>query len=98
VPVATPNPLRLAGFHAAARALYGELWQPTLLAVSGTLSLSPTHMDAWLPLSAVQLPVRAAGLDLNPRWLPWLGRVVTIRYATDPNPHSTYLTGPEVAP
>jgi hypothetical protein len=31
-------------------------------------------------MSAVRLPVRLAGLDINPGWVPWLGRVVTFHY------------------
>jgi hypothetical protein len=39
-----------------------------------------THVDLHAALHAVRLPVRLAGLDVNPGWLPWLGRVVTFHY------------------
>jgi hypothetical protein len=61
---------------------YGRaaLWQPGLLLLTARIHFSPSHVDMYLPLSAVQLPVRLAGLDINPGWLPWLGRVVTFHY------------------
>jgi hypothetical protein len=31
-------------------------------------------------MNAIRLPVRLAGLDINPGWLPWLGRVVSFHY------------------
>jgi hypothetical protein len=61
---------------------YGRaaLWQPGLLLLTARIHFTPSHVDMHLPLSAVQLPVRLAGLDINPGWLPWLGRVVTFHY------------------
>lgn len=57
-----------------------DLWQPALLARAAQVHLSPSHVDMFLPLQAVQLPVRLAGLDINPGWLPWLGKVVGFHY------------------
>jgi hypothetical protein len=56
------------------------LWQPDLLLLTARIHFTPSHVDMSLPLSAVRLPVRLAGLDINPGWLPWLGRVVTFHY------------------
>lgn len=65
-----------------ARRWYGrhELWQPALLQVLGRVHASPSHLELYAPLDAVRLPVRQAGLDINPGWLPWLGRVVIFHY------------------
>lgn len=41
---------------------------------------TPTHVDVHLGLDAVHLAVRRAGLDLDPEWVPWLGRVVAFHY------------------
>ncbi|AGA33789.1 hypothetical protein TVNIR_2131 [Thioalkalivibrio nitratireducens DSM 14787] len=60
--------------------VYRELWNPDLLAVPGRLVYTESHLDLQLPLQAVRLPVRLAGLDVNPGWVPWLGRVVTFIY------------------
>jgi hypothetical protein len=39
-----------------------------------------THVDAVFDLRATDLRVRRAGLDSDPGWVPWLGRVVTYHY------------------
>ncbi len=44
------------------------------------LSLTPTHIDVWQDLEAVDLRLRRAGLDLDPGWVPWLGRVLCFHY------------------
>jgi hypothetical protein len=31
-------------------------------------------------MSSVRLEIRLAGLDLDPGWVPWLGRVVSFHY------------------
>lgn len=61
------------------------LWTPALIAGPGRLGATATHLDFERPLASVRLDVRRAGLDLDPGWLPWLGRVVTIHYRS-PSP------------
>jgi hypothetical protein len=70
-----------------ARRLYPEpgLWGPDLLRVPGRIAATPTHIDVHYRLTAARLAVRLAGLDLDPGWVPWLGRVVTLHY-DDPGP------------
>lgn len=65
-----------------ARRLYDRfgLWHPELLQLNATVHFTPSHVDLYAPLNSVRLPVRLAGLDLNPGWLPWLARVVTFHY------------------
>ncbi|MDT4290102.1 hypothetical protein RO575_11080 [Methylomonas sp. MO1] len=65
-----------------AQSWYGKtgVWQPELLALAGQIHYSPSHIDLYAPMSAIRLPVRLAGLDINPGWLPWLGRVVSFHY------------------
>lgn len=41
---------------------------------------SPSHVDVHLRLAEVDLELRRGGLDLDPGWLPWLGRVVRFHY------------------
>jgi len=43
-----------------------------------------SHIDIYFPLSAVRLDIRLAGLDVNPGWIPWLGRVVRFHYIDSP--------------
>jgi hypothetical protein len=44
------------------------------------ITCTPTHVDVDFALGDAILSVRRAGLDLDPGWLPWFGRVVTFRY------------------
>ena len=71
---------------ARASALYEEdaVWGPALIAVAGRIAATATHLDIFLPMAAVRVEVRRAGLDLDPGWVPWLGRVVTFHYVKDP--------------
>ena len=65
-----------------AEAWYGRagLWRPELLAVDAMIRFSPSELELHARLTAVRLPIRLAGLDLDPGWLPWLGRVVTFHF------------------
>ena len=61
--------------------LYGpEMFGAALLAVPGRLHHTPSHLDIDLPLAAVRVEVRRVALDVDPGWVPWLGRVVAFRY------------------
>lgn len=39
-----------------------------------------THVDVLFDIQQAELRVRGAGLDLDPGWVPWLGRVVRFHY------------------
>lgn len=66
---------------------YGdELWRPDMLRIPAQLSHSPSHLDLIISARYVRLDLRLAGLDINPGWLPWLGRVVNFHYQPDPDP------------
>lgn len=47
---------------------------------SGQVSLSRSDLDVFLPLGAVDVRIRSIGLDIDPGWLPWFGRVVRFHY------------------
>lgn len=47
------------------------------------VAVTPTHVDVWLALEAADIRVRRAGLDVDPGWVPWLGRVVCFHYARE---------------
>jgi hypothetical protein len=76
-----PHPLA-DSLAADAAAFYGrfDVWDARLVAVPGRLEATPTHLDVALPASRIRLAVRRAGLDLDPGWVPWLGRVVRFVY------------------
>lgn len=44
------------------------------------LSITVTHADVYFRLSATDIRVRRAGLDIDPGWIPWYGKVVTFHY------------------
>ena len=44
------------------------------------LRWTATHLDVQLDLRHADIRVRRQGFDLNPGWLPWLGRVVSFSY------------------
>jgi hypothetical protein len=41
------------------------------------VSATPTHVDIVMPLEAADLRLRRAGLDADPGWAPWFGRIVS---------------------
>ena len=66
-----------------------EIWNADLLLVPATINYTRSHLDCVFPLAAVNLPVRLAGLDIDPNWVPWLGRVVKFHYRQGPIPGKT---------
>jgi hypothetical protein len=79
----------VAALDDAALALHGDgIWNRRLIDARGCLRCDPTHLIVHLPLHGVRLDLRQAGLDLDPGWIPSLGRVVHIAY------HATDLPGP----
>lgn len=44
------------------------------------LAITPTHVDTFLSLDSADVRIRRAGLDIDPGWVPWLGRVVSFHY------------------
>jgi hypothetical protein len=63
--------LRLAEEESLAEPL---LWLP------GRLYVTRTHVDLVVSLEHISVPVRLAGLDRNPGWLPDFGRVVYLHF------------------
>ena len=59
---------------------YARIGVASLVARPARLSLTPTHADVFFALSDVNLAVRRSGLDLDPGWVPWFGRVVSFHY------------------
>jgi len=64
-----------------AQALWQSLVQGSaFLQVPARVVTTASHWDIYFPLAHVRLDLRLAGWDINPGWLPWLGRVVTFHY------------------
>jgi hypothetical protein len=78
----TTAPALLAETMAAIEALYHQpdgLW-PLPLEQRARLWATETHLDLDLETTSVDLALRLSGLDLDPGWVPWLGRVVRFHY------------------
>jgi hypothetical protein len=60
-----------------------EMSLPEALLRAGTLYISRTHIDLVMGMPQISVPVRIAGLDANPGWIPELGRVITFHFVQE---------------
>jgi hypothetical protein len=58
----------------------GRIGLASLVCRPGRLCLTPTHADLLFGLDDSDMRVRRQGLDIDPGWLPWYGRVVGFHY------------------
>ena len=65
---------------------HGRLGLEAVVLRAGLLHSTATHLEVGFDLNQVDLRIRLAGLDLDPGWLPWLGRVVCFRYGQEAAP------------
>ncbi len=80
-PAAPLPPLDVAPLIALGVARYGaELFSASLLRARGRLLVRCSRIDVVLPGGELRLDVRLAGLDVDPGFVPWLGRVVRFHY------------------
>jgi hypothetical protein len=79
----TVPPLLLASLLTEIETLYrpdGPWLLP--LRQPGRVLATETHLDLDLATIEIDVELRLAGLDLDPGWVPWLGRVVAFHYDT----------------
>lgn len=62
------------------RALGPDMTPQIMLCEPGRVATSRTHVDLFLPLDRIRLPVRRAGLDQDPGWVPDLGHIVLFHF------------------
>jgi hypothetical protein len=55
----------------------------TLVRRPGRVHISRTHIGAGFALSQIDVRVRRLALDVDPGWVPWMGRVVHFSYGDD---------------
>jgi hypothetical protein len=60
------------------------VWSEALVSVPAKVSATASHVDVYYAFQSVRLPIRLAGLDVNPGWISWLGRVITLHYVDSP--------------
>uniref|UniRef100_A0A832A2R6 Uncharacterized protein n=1 Tax=Desulfacinum infernum TaxID=35837 RepID=A0A832A2R6_9BACT len=82
-----PETSLLKGFFKAVRCILAlflhrrvGLTLRRLVVRPGRLVLSPTHVDVFFALDQADAAIRRWALDVNPGWVPWLGRVVSFHY------------------
>jgi hypothetical protein len=56
----------------------------TLVRRRARVRVTRTHIDARFSLTELDVRVRRSALDVDPGWVPWLGRVVTFTYGDEP--------------
>ena len=54
-----------------------------VVAKTGYVAVTKTHVDVSFSMQTIDINVRKAGLDIDPGWVPWLGRVVQFHYLDD---------------
>ena len=52
----------------------------SLICRAGRISATSTHLEVQFPASDADIRIRRCGLDIDPGWLPWFGRVVHFQY------------------
>jgi hypothetical protein len=52
----------------------------SLIRRRGRVQISRTHIDVYFDLTQIDLRLRRLALDVDPEWVPWLGRVVRFHY------------------
>jgi hypothetical protein len=62
----------------------GHIGLASLVNRPARVSLTPTHADVHFMLGDADLRVRRLGLDADPGWLPWFGRVVSFHFRDQP--------------
>ena len=62
----------------------GGIGLASLVRRPARLALTASHADLFFRLDQTDLRVRRLGLDIDPGWLPWFGRVVAFHYRQGP--------------
>jgi hypothetical protein len=85
-----PTPARPWAARAWQRALgrwlrmFSELSLEELVRRRATVTSTRTHIDLVMPLRSADVRIRTAGLDIDPGWVPWLGRIIRFHYREEP--------------
>lgn len=84
-----PAQRALAAFRSAARRFVRRRANTGLASMilrPARVHFTRTHLDLTLDLRRVHLGLRRAGLDLDPGYVPWLGRVIHLHYRPGEEP------------
>lgn len=61
----------------------GGIGLASLVLRQGQITSTPTHIDVYFSVDDIDIRVRRVGLDIDPGWLPWLGKVVSYQHSED---------------
>lgn len=61
-----------------------DLWGAEWISINARVTVEQAYIHIYIDQSAVRTDVRMAGLDINPGWMPWLGRVIYFHYGNYP--------------
>ena len=64
---------------------FAEMTLTELIARPGYLRVTQTHVDVFFAHEQADIRIRRAGIDFDPGWTPWLGRVISYFYTADPS-------------
>lgn len=59
---------------------WGKISVREIVSRTGVFSVNRTDLDVSLSIDDAEIRIRKAGLDLDPGWVPWFGRVVRFHY------------------
>ena len=62
---------------------YAGIGLHRLVSRRGRVATTRMHLDVYFDLRQIDIGVRRAGLDIDPGWLPWFGRVVAYHYVSE---------------
>lgn len=61
-----------------------NLWRADWMYLPARAEVNQAYINIYLDNSSVNLQLRLSGLDVNPGWVPWLGRVIYFHYGNYP--------------
>jgi hypothetical protein len=64
-------------------AIDADTLQEALLCKRGWLIAGRTHVDLYMTMDQISIPIRRAGLDCDPSWVPDLGRIVLFHFGEE---------------
>jgi hypothetical protein len=67
---------------------YAGIGLRSLINRSGKIACSRTHLDVIFDFEQLDIRIRKAGLDINPGWVSWLGRVIEFHYESGGRDHA----------
>ncbi len=80
----SPIPQEVALYELLCRRLEKEpFWPAGMFGFPALVRLDSALLDIYFHTASINIDLRMVGLDLNPGWLPWVGRVVTFHYGED---------------